>query len=143
MTMPKTCAVYGCRGNYRGQPYVPVVRFPTDEVERDRWIKSMPNAGNSLVNRKDLFICASHFDCEWVVSRGGKRPVDPPSVFPGVPKSCLKQSKVKKRSTSRTSSTTRELREKERQMQDNNMKDFASFLQQLPRRYPLYSLKVD
>ena len=37
------------------------------------------------------YVCASHFDCEWVVSRGGRRPSAPPSVSPGIAKSCLKQ----------------------------------------------------
>ena len=94
--MPKRCAIYGCRGNYAGQPYTRVVRFPTEEAERERWIKAMPNSGSSLTGRPDLYICSSHFECEWVVSRRGRRPVAPPSVFPGIAKSCLKQSQPKK-----------------------------------------------
>ena len=45
------------------------------------------NAGPSLADRHDLFACISHFDCEWVTCRGGNRPVNPPSVFSGIPKS--------------------------------------------------------
>ena len=134
--MPKRCAVYGCWGNYRGQPYTRVVRFPTEEAERDRWIKAMPNAGSSLTGRRDLYVCASHFDCEWVVSRGGRRPAGPPSVFRGIAKSYLKQSQPKKRLTSLTSSAARQQQENERQMQENNIQDFETFLQQLPKRYP-------
>jgi len=52
----------------------------------------MPNAGSSLTGRCELFVCASHFNCEWVVSRGGRHPVAPPSVFLGLAKSYLKQS---------------------------------------------------
>ena len=29
--MPRRCAVYGCRGNYIGEPYTKTVSFPTDE----------------------------------------------------------------------------------------------------------------
>jgi hypothetical protein len=79
--MPKRCAAFGCRGNYKGQPYSRVVRFPSDEEERRKWIESMPNKCNSLKNRSDLFVCASHFDCEWVNVRGGKRPSGPPTIF--------------------------------------------------------------
>ena len=134
------CSVW-LSGKLPGRTIYVCCSFPQDAVERDIWIKSLPNAGESLVNRSDLYVCASHFDCKWIVSRGGKRPVDPPSVFSGVPRSCLKQTKVTKRSILCTSSTARELKENERLMQENNMKDFASFLQQLPRRYPLYSIK--
>jgi hypothetical protein len=141
--MPKRCAVYGCRSNYRGEPYTQVVRFPTDDMERERWIKAMPNAGPSLIGRRDLYVCASHFDCEWIVSRGGRRPVAPPSNFPGIPKSCLKQTQPKKRKTSRTSSAARQQKEKELEIRQNNMQDFASFLYQLPKRYPQFTVKKD
>ena len=125
--MPKRCAVYGCRGNYAGQPYTRVVRFPTEEAERDRWIKAMPNARSGLTGSRELFVCASHFDCEWVVYRGGRCPAAPPSVFPGVAKSVLKQSQPKKRMTSLTSSASQQQQqEKKREMQDNNFKGSPS-----------------
>jgi hypothetical protein len=54
--MPKRSAVHGCWGNYRGQPYSRVVRFPTEKSERDRWIKAMPNAESSLTARRDLYV---------------------------------------------------------------------------------------
>ena len=62
--MPKKCNVYGCRGNYRGKPYTKVVSFPTDEVERNRWIEAMPNERSSLLQLKQIYACARHFDCE-------------------------------------------------------------------------------
>ncbi|ESO10440.1 hypothetical protein HELRODRAFT_183597 [Helobdella robusta] len=138
--MPKRCAVFGCRGNYRGQPHTKVVRFPTEEAERDRWIKAMPNAGSSLTGR-DLYVCASHFNCKWVVSSGGRRPIGLPSVFRDIAKSCLKQSQSKKRLTSLTSSDARQQQKNKRQMQENNILNFDNFLQQLPKRYPHYIIK--
>lgn len=142
--MPKRRAVYRCRGNYQGQPYTQVVRFPTEEAKRDRWIKAMP-IGSSLTGRRELFVCASHFDCVWVISRGGRRPAAPSSVFSSIPKSCLKQShsQPKKRVTLLISSTAWQQQEKERQMQDNSMNDFAAFLHQLPKRYTHISVKND
>ena len=103
----------------------------------------MPNAGSSLTGRRDLYVCASHFDCEWFVSRGGRRPSAPPSVFPGIAKSCLKRSQPPKRMTLLTSGRAWQQQEKKRQMQENNMKDFATFLQQLPKRYPDFNVKSD
>ena len=89
-TMPKRCNVFGCKGNYR-KPYTKVVAFPTDEVERSRWINAMPNERSSLLQLRQIYACEHHFDCKWIPARGGKRPAEPPSVFPGVSKSCLKQ----------------------------------------------------
>jgi len=139
--MPKRCAVFGCRSNYRGEPYTLVVRSPTDEVEYDRWIKAMPNTGRSIIGRRELFVCAKHFDCEWVVCRGGRRPVAPPSVFHGIPKSCLKQTQPKKRTTSLTSSHARQQHDAKRRKMDDNMNNFDSFVDQLPKRYPKYIVK--
>jgi hypothetical protein len=68
------------------QPYSRVVRFPSDEEERQKWIESMPNKFNSLKNRGDLFVCASHFDCEWVNVCERKQHSGPPTIFAGVSK---------------------------------------------------------
>ena len=45
--MPKKCNVFGCRGNYRCEPYTKVVQFPCDGDELDRWIDVMPNESSS------------------------------------------------------------------------------------------------
>ena len=45
----------------------------------------------------------THFNCEWVLVKGGKRPKEPPSKFPGVPKLVLKQVTSIPRPTSSTS----------------------------------------
>ena len=70
--MPKKCNVYGCRGNYRSEPYTKVVQFPTDETERNRWIVAMPNERSSLLKLKQIYACANHFDCDWMKVKGGK-----------------------------------------------------------------------
>ena len=89
--MVNKCSIFGCNSNYRNQPYVKVVSLPTDEVERNRWIYEIPNERSSLLKLKKIYVCERHFDCEWVSAKGGKRPSQPPSIFPGVQKSCLKQ----------------------------------------------------
>ena len=78
--MPKKCNLFGCRRNYRCEPYTKVVQFPSDEDERDRWIDAMPNERSSLLQLKQIYACYHHFDCEWVTVKGGKRPSQPPSI---------------------------------------------------------------
>ena len=97
--MPRRCAAFNCRGNYSRKPYSQLVSFPSNENERKTWIGAMPNNPQTLIGRKEIWICASHFDCDWVRTRGGKRPAKPPTIFPGVPKSCMKQSKTIPRPT--------------------------------------------
>ena len=46
--MPKGSNVYGCRGNYRGEPYAPVVKFPDDPEIRRQWLDSLPNKRSRL-----------------------------------------------------------------------------------------------
>ena len=55
--MPHRSAVYGCCGNYTGEPYSDVVKFPSkDNVEakkiQDTWISAMPNDPKTLIKRK-------------------------------------------------------------------------------------------
>ena len=73
--MPKKCNVYGYRGNCRGEPYTKVVSFPTDEVERNRWIESMPNERSSFLQLKQIYVCVRHFGCEWITVKEGKNQV--------------------------------------------------------------------
>ena len=89
--MGKRCASYGCRGNYEGEPYSKVVKFPKDEVTRQAWIDAMPNNPGTLKDRKEIYICATHFEGKWINVKGGTYPANPPSVFPGISKSCLRQ----------------------------------------------------
>ena len=72
-----------------------MVKFPKDALARQAWIDAMPNDPETLKYRKgDIWICASHFDCDYLKIRGGKRPSLPPSIFPNIPKSCFKQTQT-------------------------------------------------
>ena len=121
--MPRRCAAYNCRGNYRNEPYTKLVSFPAEPEERNSWIKATPNDPQTLVNRT----CASHFDCQWKVVRGGKWPTEPPSIFPGIPESCFKQSQISPRPT--TSATSDQRREKQQSLNErlDKITDFKSF----------------
>ena len=71
--MGRKCSVYGCRGNYKGEPYSPIVsasktKYPEDRL---RWIAAMPNERSELEEREEIRVCKSHFDCEWYSVQGG------------------------------------------------------------------------
>ena len=100
--MGRHCIVYNCRSNYRGEPYSQVVKFPTDRNERSKWISALPNDPKTLLKRTEL--CVKHFNCAWKTTQGGKRPAEPPSIFEGVPKSCVKQVKSTPRPTTAATS---------------------------------------
>ena len=138
--MPKRCAAFGCRGNYNGEPYSRMVRFPQEETERASWISAMPNAAGSLKHRTELFICSSHFDCQWVTSRGGKRPVGPPTIFKGVPKSYLKQSVSAPRPTKVVSAESREKRQEENSDSKDRILSFEKFASEVGIRFKNFSI---
>ena len=82
--MPHRCSVYNCNGNYRGEPYTKTVsasvtKYPEDII---KWIEAMPNQRQSLEKIKEIHVCVSHFNCDWLtVQGGGKRPSYAPSFF--------------------------------------------------------------
>ena len=61
--MPKRCNIFGCNGNYEGQPYTPVTSFPDDPEERERWILACPNDPVKLRKLKEIWTCKSDFEC--------------------------------------------------------------------------------
>ena len=138
--MPRRCNLYGCLGNYPSQPYTKTVSFPKDPHERERWILAMPNDPKSLRSLSEIHICASHFDCEWISSKGGWRPSQPPSVFPSVPKSCFKQVSLQPRPTSTSSSDARELNSHLNAESLDKIKGFESFCAGIQTRYPLFKV---
>ena len=123
--MPRRCSAFGCNGNYDGTPYVKVISFPKDKDERERWILAMPNEKGSLERLKDIYVCESHFDCEWISVRGGKRPKEPPSIFKGVPKSALRQVSSAPRSTACSTTEARALKAQLAAEAEDKIQDFA------------------
>ena len=140
--MVNKCSCYGCRGNYKsdGQPYSSLVKFPKDPEEREQWILAMPNDPNTLRPRSTIYICASHFDCEWKKTPGGSRPSQPPSVFPNVPKSCLKQVPMKHRSTSTTSSDAREKKAHLYAKSLDRITDFDHFCSNIQKKFKSFTV---
>ena len=100
------CSVYGCRTNYKENESDSVIkddvklfRFPSDEGERELWIKCLPNL--DFVWTASKRICEKHWPVNYekkVVNRNRNfSPLDPPSIFEGVPTSCVPSQPSKKR----------------------------------------------
>ena len=71
--MPGRCNIFGCKGNYPGEPYSPVTPFPSKKNERDereRWILASPNDPVKLCQLEQIWACKSHFECGFVKTRG-------------------------------------------------------------------------
>ena len=60
--MGKKCCVHACKTNYSSEKLksnkISVHCFPKDEVEKEEWIKAVPNA--NLRVSKDTAVCALH-----------------------------------------------------------------------------------
>ena len=108
--MVQTCMAFGCRENYKGEPCTKMVSS-WDEESRLRWISAMPNAPAQLREKEKIWLCITHFEGEWKATQGGSKPVNLPTVFSGIPKSCLKQTNNKPRQFERSSSSAVKHRE--------------------------------
>ena len=116
-----------------------MVKFPKDEAERQIWLNAMPNKPHTLTNRKDIRICAKHFDCPWKSVSGGKYPTSPPSVFPGVPKSCFRQTLTTPRKTQSATSDARDKLQQERLEKADKIQDFHDFTENLKKHMKGYN----
>ena len=116
--MPRKCCVFACQTNYgnkkqKSQEKIPVYRFPRDLEEMNRWIKAIPNANLRVTDNS--VVCELHWppDFPTVKVHGKLRPKDPPSVWPGVPKSQIPSPIPVPRSTKRKTFDVRSLEEDE------------------------------
>jgi len=144
--MPRRCSVYKCDGNYDGKPYSATVsasltKYPDD---RKKWIAAMPNDRKQLEKLATINVCKHHFDCEWyIVQGGGERPTQPPSIFPGIPKSCLKQTVAKTRSTKGGTAEARLVMKKKVDEKKDCIMNFEEFIKIISTRHPLYRVIRD
>ena len=84
------------------------------------------------VKCRDLVYIFAKSGCPFVTVPGGERPSGPPSVFDGIPKSCLKQIKSNPRKTKLASSETRGIKEEATKKKKTRFQDlrhlFMNFL---------------
>ena len=86
--MPRKCCVPLCKSNYKTEESVPGFRFPSYVEQTQLWKTAIPRNWN--ITSKTV-VCAKHWPIgfESYQHYGKIRPVNPPSVFPHVPKSCV------------------------------------------------------
>ena len=140
--MGRKCNVYGCRGNYSAEPYSKVVSFPDkDEYpdEWERWIEAMPNERKTLDELKEIWVCATHFNCEWKKFRGRKRPIAPPCVFFWCAKIMFKTSVIPCQ-VNFCNMEKRAQNDAERAEIFNRIKDFKSFCKEIGDRYHQFNV---
>ena len=85
--MPKYCCVTNCNGS-NGKGFN-VYRFPKDKDERERWKNTIPR--DNIPDHPDTVVCSQHWpaDTPMIKFYGKLRPKNPPSIFPGIPKSMI------------------------------------------------------
>lgn len=96
--MPRKCSVYGCNTNYFGADKGTVYQFPKDEAEKQAWINSLPNRDFNWTKEKG--VCYKHWPADKrtrIAPGGWEIPVEPPTIFDGVPNSCVPQPATKAR----------------------------------------------
>ena len=114
--MTKKCLIPGCKNNYVPKKkenkveksYVKVFRLPRNANELQLWTKSLPY--KNLKFNNNSVICMKHWPENYATARGKgnkERPAEPPSVWPGVPPSCVPAPPVPPRPTKKTSLTVR------------------------------------
>ena len=86
--MPRKCCVPLCKSNYKTGESVTAFRFPSYVEQTQLWKTAIPRNWNITSN---TVVCAKHWPIgfESYQHYGKIRPVNPPSVFPHVPKSCV------------------------------------------------------
>lgn len=104
---------------------------------------AMPNAKESLRRLKEIYVCETHFNCKWVSVRGGKRPKEPPSIFPGVPKSALKQVTSARRPTPPSTSEARAEKVRAAEEAADKIQDFDHFCAQISSYYASFNAIKD
>ena len=131
--MGRSCMAFGCRGNYKGEPYSKMVNS-WDKKSKEDWIAAKPNDPESQRDKDKIWLCVTHFEGEWISSQGGRKPKNIPTIFPGIPKSCIKQSNSKPRETKRSSSAMRQKNSEE----NDKIKFFNDFSCTMRKKYPKF-----
>ena len=107
--MPKHCCVENCKSNYDSQnANISVYRLPKDTDEKDRWISSIPR--HPLYKfTSNTVVCQLHWPTGFATksAHGKQRPVNPPSIWPGIPSSNVPTPMPAARPTAQTSASVR------------------------------------
>ena len=84
--------------------------------------------------------CASHFDCQWINVKGGKRPS---TLFHGILKSYLQQVQNIKRSTVRTSSDVRRSKQGDLEKHRDTIKNYTDFKENISKHFSEFNFEIN
>ena len=91
--MPRMCCVYDCKSGYRScAEKVTVYRFPSNLIERQRWVDAIPNKLDH-VNLNTAGVCQRHWSDGFPTIKRGRfeSPAVPPNKWPeSIPQSNLR-----------------------------------------------------
>ena len=102
------CCVPRCNCKYDSTAAkVSVHRFPKDEENCSKWISAIPQIGLKVT--KSTVVCKKHWpnSAKFKIVRGKECPIDPPSVFENVTKSCIPTNSAPPRLSTRALSSFR------------------------------------
>ena len=109
--MGRKCSVFGCKSGYKNQKSVTVYKFPKDLETRQSWVSRLPNKLSIDDVTDHMGVCAEHWPKDAPMVRTAGRyhvPAEPPSIFTGVPASCIPtNSATKARPTSKATQDAR------------------------------------
>ena len=107
MYIVKNCCVFNCNEKYDEANKVQIFRLSRDETERNRWLAAIPR--DNISDTDETIVCERHWleNYSKVFVFGKPLPANPPSVFPGIPKSQIPTQANLPRTTKKTSSESR------------------------------------
>ena len=139
------CCVPMCNSNYATtEGTVSIYKLPRKEDDRKKWIAAIPRA--NIVISKYTAVCRKHWpeNAEFVKFFGKLRPKHPPSVFPGIPNSCLPTQQSKERTTQRSLSSARNHAEDQmKEFLEQDKLDFDKLLDQLQAKFDFVVAYLD
>lgn len=121
-----------------------IYKLPRNEDDRKKWVAAIPRA--NLVVSQYTAVCKKHWpeNAEFVKFYGKLRPKNPPSVFFGIPNSCLPTQQSKERTTKKSLSSARNHAEDEmKQFLEKDKFEFDKLLDQLQTKFDCDVAYVD
>ena len=99
-----------CKSNYKTGTKATTFRFPSDDAQREKWVSAIPRKRKTLKITKNTVVCEKHWPdgYESYVHYGKLVPIDPPSLFNGIPASCI-PSQSKRRTTKKALTENRSI----------------------------------
>ena len=125
--MGKKCCVSRCNGNFDEANKASVFRLPKDAIENERWRTAIPR--DNIPNSPNTVVCERHWPAnyEYIVCRGKRRPIHPPTIFQDLPPSMVPTAPPKPRKTTKACSSNRSVLpdQKNKFMEADTIKTFC------------------